>query len=70
MLLTKQLDTMNKQDKNIKLKKMILLFKDLTPENQDVLRDFALEYQKEVDRLEGLNSILREQLIKVRNGSY
>lgn len=61
---------MNKEEKNIKLKKMILLFKDLTPENQDILRDFALEYQKEVDRLEGLNSVLREQLIKVRNGSY
>lgn len=61
---------MTNQDKNTKLKKMILLFKDLTSENQDILRDFALEYQKEVDRLEGLNSVLRDQLIKVRNGSY
>ena len=47
---------MTNQDKNTKLKKMILLFKELTPENQDLLRDFALEYQKEVDRLEGLDS--------------
>jgi len=70
MLLTKQLEHMTNQDKNTKLKKMILLFKDLTSENQDILRDFALEYQKEVDRLEGLNSVLRDQLIKVRNGSY
>jgi len=70
MLLTKHLEQMTNQDKNTKLKKMILLFKDLTSENQDILRDFALEYQKEVDRLEGLNSVLRDQLIKVRNGSY
>lgn len=61
---------MTKEEMNIKTKQMIKLYKDLSPENQDLLREFANGFQKKVDELEETCSRLREQLIKVRNGSY
>ncbi len=53
-----------------KLKAMIILYKGLSKDNQDLLRNFVSTYQKQLDKLEEEKNILRDQLIKLRNSSY
>ncbi len=53
-----------------KLKAMIILYKGLSKDNQDLLRNFVSTYQKQLDKLEEEKNVLRDQLIKLRNSSY
>ncbi len=53
-----------------KLKAMIILYKGLSKDNQDLLRNFVSTYQKQLDKLEQEKNVLRDQLIKLRNSSY
>jgi|TARA_X000001382_G_C3155167_1_gene174303 hypothetical protein len=53
-----------------KLKAMIILYKGLSKDNQDLLRSFVSTYQKQLDKLEEEKNVLRDQLIKIRNSSY
>tara|TARA_R100000654_G_scaffold72009_1_gene103462 strand:+ start:942 stop:1118 length:177 start_codon:yes stop_codon:yes gene_type:complete len=53
-----------------KLKAMIILYKGLSKDNQDLLRSFVSTYQKQLDKLEEEKNVLRDQLIKLRNSSY
>jgi hypothetical protein len=53
-----------------KLKAMIILYKGLSKDNQDLLRNFVSTYQKQLDKLEEEKNVLKNQLIKLRNSSY
>tara|TARA_R100001443_G_scaffold117435_1_gene142621 strand:- start:2189 stop:2365 length:177 start_codon:yes stop_codon:yes gene_type:complete len=53
-----------------KLKAMIILYKGLSKDNQDLLRSFVSTYQKQLDKLEEEKNVLKDQLIKLRNSSY
>ena len=53
-----------------KLKAMIILYKGLSKDKQNLRRNFVSTYQKQLDKLEEEKNVLRDQLIKLRNSSY